>query len=361
MTIKQDTKDVFLSLIRLGLGTGEGAPSLPGPVDWPAVYALAKEHGLAAVLVDGIGRLPDSGRPPKAMLMQWIGGTVQHYERRFEQCRRTLADMAAFYREHDLRVMVVKGYACCLDWPRPEHRPIGDIDIWQFGQQGEADALVAREKGIPVDDSHHHHTTFNWGPFFVENHYDFLNVHHHRSNVGLEAILKEAAQDDSRYDELYGEKVYLPSPRLHALFLLRHGMSNFAATRMNLRQLLDWAFFVQKHGAELDWTWAEAQIERFGMGPLFRILNAICVEDLGFDPGLFPAGEVDVSLKARVLGDILSPEFTEKTPRRFLPRLVFKFRRWRTNAWKHELCFNESMASAFWSGVKSHVLKPSSI
>ena len=145
MNIEQNTKDVFLYLIRLGIGTGEGAPSLPGPVDWPAVYALAQGHGLTAVLVDGIDRLPDSARPPKPLLMQWIGGAVQNHERRFEQCRRTLAEMAAFYREHGLRMMVLKGYACCLDWPRPEHRPIGDIDIWQFGQQKEADEVIRLE------------------------------------------------------------------------------------------------------------------------------------------------------------------------------------------------------------------------
>ena len=87
MKIEQNTKDIFLSLIRLGIGTGDGVPSLPGQVDWPAVYALAQGHGLTAVLVDGIDRLPDSARSPKSLLMQWIGGAVQNHERRFEQCR----------------------------------------------------------------------------------------------------------------------------------------------------------------------------------------------------------------------------------------------------------------------------------
>lgn len=50
-----------------------------------------------------------------------------------------------------------------------------------------------------------------------------------------------------------GEKVYIPSPNLHALFLLRHSMSNFVSMGFQLRQFLDRAFFVEKHGKEGDW------------------------------------------------------------------------------------------------------------
>ncbi len=35
--------------------------------------------------------------------------------------------------------------------------------------------------------------------------------------------------DDTYTLDVCGEKVYLPSPNLHALFLLKHSMSDFAA------------------------------------------------------------------------------------------------------------------------------------
>ena len=110
----------------------------------------------------------------------------------------------------------------------------------------------------------------------VENHYDFLNIHHHKSNVELEKVLKGLGQDDSHFVEVNGEKVYLPSPNLHALFLLRHSMSNFASVGFQLRQLLDWAFFVKTHGLEIDWMWLEKILEQFGMMPFYKIINAAC-------------------------------------------------------------------------------------
>ena len=322
---------------------------------------LAEVQGLSAILVDGLESLPEHKRPPKMMLLQWIGEVLQNYESRYKQYQNAIGSLAAFYNQHGFRMMVLKGYGLSLNYPKPNHRPCGDIDIWLFGKQKEADTVLAKEKGIEIDNSHHHHTVFEWKGFSVENHYDFLNVHHHKSNVELEAILKKLGKDDSHVVVLNGKKVYLPSPNLHALFLLRHSMSNFASTGFQLRQLLDWGFFVEKHKKEIDWNWLEGVLEKYGMKKLYDVFNAICVDNLGFDATLFHVVQFEPRLKERVLNDILSPEFSEAENGGFIRRAIYKYRRWKANAWKHELCFSESMWSAFLSGVKSHLLKPSSI
>ena len=355
----QSLNKTFLSLVRLGIG--HRAEALSGLVNWNEVQALAERQGLAAVLVDGIEQLPDSLRPPKELLLQWIGECLQSYEYRYELYRRAIADLAKFYGEHGIKMMVLKGFACSLDWPKPEHRPCGDIDIWQFGEQKEADLILSKETGLNIDDSHEHHTIFDWQGFTVENHYDFIDVHHRKSSPELEKIFKELGSDDSVFKDVNDEKVYLPSPNLHALFLLRHMMEHFASTELTLRQLLDWAFFVKKHGKDVDWKWLERILDEFGMTPAYNIFNAICVEDIGFDALSFPKREVDTALKERVLHEILQPEFAEIQPSGLIPRIVFKFRRWKANGWKNELCFKESMWSAFWSGVWGHILKPNQI
>ena len=330
-------------------------------MDWSELKALAERHGLSAVVLDGIGKLPEKQRPPKIFLLAWIGETLQGYEFRYEQYQRAIADLAGFYNSHGYKLMVLKGYACSIDWPRPEHRPCGDIDIWQFGQQKEADAALAKEKGVEIDSSHHHHTVFYWREFMVENHYDFINVHHHKSNAEVEQVLKELAQDDSQSVEVYGEQVYLPSANLHALFLLKHTMMHFAAEGIAMRQLLDWGFFMESHHQEIDWTWLLEKLEQFGMATMFNIFNAICVEDLGFDAAAFYHLQFNSFMKDKVLKEIFEPEFGEELPKKLIPRLVFKYRRWKSSSWKHELCYKESMWSAFCSGVWNHILKPSSI
>lgn len=98
--------------------------------------------------------------------------------------------MAAWYNGHGFKMMVLKGFACGLNWPRPEHRPAGDIDIWLFGEQKMADDCLFKEKGIKIDKSEHHHTVFYWKDFVIENHYDFLNIYQHSSSAKMEKILK---------------------------------------------------------------------------------------------------------------------------------------------------------------------------
>lgn len=339
----------FLSIVRLGIG--HSVDTISDTVDWKIIKDLAEKQGLDAIVLDGIEKLKIPKRPKQTTLLEWIGEVLQVYEYRYEEYKRTLVEMAGFYNSHGEKMMVLKGYACNLDWPKSEHRPCGDIDIWLFGRQKQADAILTREKSIKIDTREHHHTTFYWGDFMVENHYDFINTHRHYSHRGLEQIFKELGQDDSHYVELKGEKIYLPSPNLHALFLIRHSLNHFASIGINLRQVLDWAFFAEKHTGGIDWMWLKKVLEKYHMMDFYNCLNAICVEDLGFEARIFNGVQFNPSLKDKVLADILSPEVGVKN----------MLKRWKANHWKHQLCFKENVWTAFFVGAWSHFLKPKTI
>lgn len=358
-------KEFLLQLVRMGIGNEEPENvTFPETVNWKRVEVFASKQGLSGIILDSLGRyqvLYPNSVPPKALMKPLIMEVVGKYEYHHKMLRKAIAGLGAFYEQHGIKMMVIKGYACSLDWPKPEHRPVGDIDIWLFNQYKEGDEALKREKGIKIDTSQHHHTVFQWGEFVVENHYDFINVHLHRANDALNKILKDLAKDDSYTTEVDGQKVYLPSPNLHALFLLRHSATHFTSRTFSLRILLDWGLFVKAHSHQIDWKWLEEMVERFGMLQIFHIFNAICIEDFGFDPSLFPPVQCQASIKERVLNDIILPEFTQKEPKSIFPRAVFRYRRWKANSWKHELCFNESRWGSFWRATLSHMLKPKTI
>ena len=349
----------FIQLVRLGIG--HIANSTTSAIQWIELQALANKQGLAAVVLDGIEKMPEGQRPPKEFALQWIGEIIQNYENRYDLYCRTVAELANFYNSHGYKMMVLKGYSCSLYWPNPKHRPCGDIDIWLLGQQKEADECIEKEKNIKIDKSRHHHTVFYWRDFMVENHFDFINVHHHKSNRKLEEILKDLGKDDTYYVEVFGERVYLPSPNLHALFLLRHAMSHFAASEITLRQILDWAFYAEANRSKIDWKWLEGVIEQFGMKQLYDLFNGICVDDLGFDPRIFPCVQSNPFLKDRVLCEIIAPKYSNDLPNNIILRIVYKYKRWRENRWKQELCYKESRSSAFFSGLWAHLLRPKTI
>ena len=369
----------LLTIVRKGIGHPTGIPS--EAVDWNKLKAFAERHGLSAVMLDGLNEVRSkrsdvrcSSLQEKILLAEWIGEVHLFYEQRHEQYLQAISDLAKFYNSHGFKMMVLKGFACSHDWPKPEHRPCGDIDIWLFGKQKEADtALETWFKSLSgstcspsaqefkVDSSHHHHTVFNWQGFMVENHYDFINVHHHKSHMGLEQIFKKLGENDTHHVELNGEKVYLPSPNLHALFLIRHALNHFASIGINLRQVLDWALFVEKHGKEVDWDWLLGLVEKYNMKEFFDCINAICVDNLGFNSSLFPKVQFNPFIKERVLKEIFDYVYQDDNTKNILKRQINRFRRWKANEWKHELCYKDSMWSAFWSGVWGHLLKPKTI
>ena len=133
---------------------------------------------------------------------------------------------------------------------------------------------------------------------------------------------------------------------------MRHALNHFASTGINLRQVLDWAFFAEKHTEEIDWDWLKGVLEKYHMTDFFNCLNAICVEDLGFSPGIFHGVQFIPEVRNMVLADILAPEYAVEN------RIVNMLKRWRGNRWKHKLCYRESMWSALWSGAWSYLKKP---
>ena len=353
--------NLFFELLQVALGNRDRLSKAPSAEEWEEIYAESERQAVTGILLHGIEKLSAEQRPAKVFLLQWIGEVMQNYETRYANYEKAISSLARFYNQHGYKMMVLKGYACSLNWPNPNHRPCGDIDVWLFGRQREADAALAREKGIKIDNSHHHHTVFFWGDFMVENHYDFVNVHTRKSSAELEKIFKSLGEDDSYSVEVLGEKVYMPSPNLHALFLAKHMASHFTGANITLRQVLDWAFFFEKHSSQIDRDWLIKMLKDFHLDEFMNSINAICVDELGFDAKIFPSVQFNPEIKSRVLNDIIQPEFEEASPKQLIPRLIYKFRRWQGNAWKQRLCYNESRWSAFWTGVWAKMLKPASI
>ena len=125
--------------------------------------------------------------------------------------------------------------------------------------------------------------------------------------------------------------------------------------------MLDWGLFVERLTDKIDWAWLEHVLEKFKMTDFANCMNSICVGELGFEPSIFQKVQFNPFLKDRVLQEILEPSFKREEPRGLFPRLAYKYRRWQGNAWKQELCYQDSRCKSFWNGVWSHLLKPRSI
>ena len=368
--VKQMTDSFLLTLLRLSLHPSAELSPTPPDIDWSSVRELASAQKVTAIAWDGYARLYEAGMVTvdmdRAVKKEWLATVLQSFDQYYPRYRAAIGKLASFYAKHGIRMMVLKGYGLSLNYPVPMHRPCGDVDFWNFGEYERADKVLEEGLGIPVNRSHHHHTTFHIDGLLFENHYDFVNVHAHPSSKVVEARLKELAGAGEETVDIDGHQIFLPSPDFNALFLLRHTAAHFAAAKTNLRQILDWGTFVQKYHDRVDWNGLEAFVDSVGMLPFYQILNGICVDYLGFEAGDFPGGLSPAGFgstgrhpdEARVMEDVLCPEFTAPCPSFLLSQWLWRYRRWRAGSWKHRLVYPESLLRTFLVQLKSHLMKP---
>ena len=126
----------LLHLLQLGLSgkIKESVIDIKYDIDWHSVYALALRQGITAIQLDAISKLPNEARPSKPVLLQWIGQATM-MERMYARHKERIASLAELYGQQGIRMLLLKGYGCSLCYPKPDHRPTGDIDVYLFGKQ----------------------------------------------------------------------------------------------------------------------------------------------------------------------------------------------------------------------------------
>ena len=380
--MKNNTQIILLNLLsdsavfELYGGSGEGSL-----IDYSLLYSFAMRQGIVAIVWDEVQRAMAEGRmssvqqPSKAQKIQWAMA-VEQVELRYARQRRVIEKLATFFAEHNIHMMILKGYGLSLNYPVPEHRPCSDVDIWLFEEvrnpdgstsrhsaQQRADNLLCEHFNIEIDEDKHHHTVFYLDGVMVENHYDFLNVHAHLSNRMIETRLQHLTKQPMVQVTVGDSCVYLPSPDFHALFLLRHSAAHFAAEKITWRHLLDWRYFVEKESANINWSALRDIAEQTNMHRFLDCLNAICVDYLGMPIENLDVLNRDNDLETRVWNEILNAEFSEPKPTGagYLKSWSYMFRRWWANRWKHRIVYNESLVKTFVVQLWSHLLKPKSL
>ncbi len=357
--------ETVLRLLAFGLN-GEPHPELPeperiGPETWEQVFRLSGAQGVLALTYDAVCRLPAASQPPGSLLLRWAVNT-DRIERDYAHRQRALEELAGFYASHGIRTMLLKGAGLASLYPAPAHRPCGDIDIWLYGRQREADRLVRQELHIAVSNDAHHHTIFHFKGVMIENHFDFLNLWSHRSNRELERHLRRFAEKDGGVLAVGAQEVSLPSPDFNALFLMRHMAVHFAAVEIGLRHLADWAMFLKADGDKVDWPTVRAIYKEQNMDRFADAATAICVERLGVDPAKAYDFRHDERLQNDVLNETLHPLFSDKHPESGIAApALFKIRRWRANRWKHRIVYRDSLAGSFLWLCWAHLIRPRTI
>ena len=342
------TDRTLFKLLALGLGHDVKFDIPLEDVDWPAVVRLAMTNGLDAIAFDGLSALyqkrPDLTNVLDATLgnlkFDWLGYAMQA-EQDYEAYRGKLEGLAAFFGTEGFRMLVMKGYGLSLDYPVPSHRPTGDIDLYLYGRGAQADERLKEKLRITVNQEGDKHSRFSIRGLSVENHASFLNVRGYPSLRALERFLEQEALNA---DEVRVGKatICVPTVTMNAMFLPCHMAAHFVFEGMPLKQLVDWAVFLDRHGAEVDWALLRSRMEEVGRFEFLRALNGIMVSHLGVPADCLPDWGRDPALEERIWQDTLQPR-KDLAARSLVERFLDYFR----IRWKFRLVHKESFVLYF--------------
>lgn len=131
MCIMNKIDETLLNLIKLGIGHKNDI-FIPKDIDWNNIFILSQQHGVSAIVFDGINLCYKNGNGINLDFntkIEWIG-LVNQIESSYEIYVRNLESLARFYNKNGLKMMVLKGYGLSKNYPVPSHRPCGDLDIY---------------------------------------------------------------------------------------------------------------------------------------------------------------------------------------------------------------------------------------
>lgn len=323
--------------------------------------SIVEKQGLSALCLDEIsqdqefGKMFTSSPEGKKQMYKMVGTTVK-MEKHFVQYEQAVKDLSAFARKYGLQMIVLKGYGLSLNYPVPEHRASGDIDVYVVSSDECSpisyykllDSAIANDLGLKVDECSSHHSRFYFDGFLVENHKTVIDPDRHKENIELNQLL---AQEISRGIRRVND-VFLPSVRFNSIHLLSHMSRDFASTGTNLRRLLDWAMFVEtsyQQQNRIDWDFVFDTATKFGMLPFLNAINDICVRYAGFPCEMFPIRIEEQSeaefhkLSDRVFIDLINGTKTDilLSQHNILLYGSVKCVRFLKNLWKYNMVYNE--------------------
>ena len=328
MPINKDTL-YFFRLVRSGAGLGaapvsDTADTAVTPGSWERIYRMAADHGLSAVVWDGICRLPTAEQPLRETRIRWAL-SAEKLEERYRHQQQTASKLAARFSEEGLRMLLLKGLGLSRDYPIPEHRECGDIDIYLYGQSDKGDRVL-HEIGAHLYFDVPKHSEYIWDGVLIENHRTILNVRRNRTERELNALLVRLLEKDGTHGLAPG--IQTPPATFNAIFLIRHAAVHFQKEGIVLRHLCDWACFLTRHWDEIDHALFRTAMEDYRMDRFADLMTAAAVEYLGAE---VPGPECEAGMLGRFMEEVLT---LSPMPDKPLPRLFRKLSGPYRNRWR---------------------------
>jgi len=275
--VEQKIKEQLLDLL------GEALWNVPcdcqnlTPEEWGQMYECAEKQSVVPLMLRGAA--PYKTQIPLELLNRMRSCSISVVMRN-ERLMAIQDQLMAFMTEHHIPCAILKGCSLSVCYPQAELRPLGDIDVLIRPEDVErTEQLLCANGYRPDHTGHPFHLDFFGKGACVEMHWQVSTFPDSQGGHTAREIMQTALeQTDIACLEGYSFPELKP---LHqAISLLLHMERHMTTGGIGLRQLCDWAMFVNSVDAGVFAAQVLPKIEKCGLLQFAKVLTATCVEYL---------------------------------------------------------------------------------
>ena len=287
MKLWTNKQDLFFELLLVCTGTKDALSRTYSEAEWNDALETAQAQAIEGVLLSAIEKLPDEQRPPKLVLLQWIG-SVQMLEPYSIKIAEASDCVVKYFRENGFACNILKGSAVARYYPQPERRSSGDVDVWvDGGREKIYDFARKFDKDGKLYGVNYHHIHFH----LIED----VHIEVHIWPSFLSSPLRNWRLH--KFCNLHRPtmETSMPSLAFDRVFILLHCYRHMCGDGVGLRQIMDYyyvlkASFNESHNEKwreetVKWI-KKLGIERFAKGLMWVLKVFFGLEEkyLLFEP-----------------------------------------------------------------------------
>lgn len=310
--------------------------------EWDNLLSLASIHGALPIVMQLFESRKVEDKDVRKVILKWYA-VAQGNKQRYQVRVQTIRELAEMFAEEGMDMMVFKGAALAQLYQTPDWRVFSDIDFFLYGEW---------KKGVEVMDRHgvknrlfyHHNTEATLNGVLLENHYDFVERLNHRLNLVLDDELKKMAREEGKtmkatFLDDYVKNVYMMTPTMNAVFLMRHMSAHYVSESIPLRMLNDWILFLNHHAKDVDWKRVCDLYEKSGMTEFVGIVMELIRLHYHIEFSDVPIAPVANEHTAKVWESIVFPPDINPHKKFSISYFVYETKTFIGNRWKHQIVY----------------------
>ena len=324
--------------------TGASDDRLPelSAKEWDNLLSLASMHGALPIVMQLFESRKVEDKDVRKVILKWYA-VAQGNKQRYQVRVQTIRELAEMFAEEGMDMMVFKGAALAQLYPTPDWRVFSDIDFFLYGEWKKGVEVMDRH-GVKNRPFYHHNTEATLNGVLLENHYDFVERLNHRLNLVLDDELKKMAQEEGKtmkatFLDDHVKNVYMMTPTMNAVFLMRHMSAHYVSESIPLRMLNDWILFLNHHAKDVDWKRVCDLYEKSGMTEFVGIVMELIHQHYHIEFPDVPIAPVANEHTAKVWESIVFPPDINPHKKFSISYFVYETKTFLGNRWKHQIVY----------------------